>query len=436
LLTFGHFWNLLEDAEAYFPALTLTATDLSTRQLLLIDSTDPRFADVPIAKAVRASGGFPLFFTPVEVELPDTNDPGIRRVHSLVDGGVICNFPAYVFSRRIRREQFGDVEIYQPYVMRPWVNIGLRLTEPPTPHTGPIRSGLGVLDRIWTFLSAGTRTHLETALAESTVERLMSLGQPFAETGWPYGLLDFDRLTTELVQLMYNRGRAFSCDELDVLRFSRPSAAEIQPILDTLLDAACHVFGQGDNTVLKFRATLFVPQDLELVLEYRANMDDAKDTDRALRLEYWQGLAGFSFVRRRPLLCNLDLLAKSISEGVVDPEQLFGLTPEIRSQIRKDRTWLISVPVFDPETAAAYPYGDNPEVGVAGLHYAELDSPLDGALFGVLSLDAGFDYGMMTLPSDIDEQANHPRVLVLRDIMIAAAWSLGKVFSAHFAATE
>jgi predicted acylesterase/phospholipase RssA len=436
LLTFGHLRGLLENVLAYFPALTLTATDLSTGQLLLIDSTDERFADVPIAKAVRASGGFPLFFAPVEVELPDPNSSEIRRVHSLVDGGVICNFPAYVFSRRLRREQFGNAPIYQPYVMRPWVNIGLRLTEPQAAHCGPVRSRLGVFGRLWNLLSAGTRTHLETALAESTVERLFSLGQPFAETGWPYDMLDFDRLTPQLVRQMYDRGREFASKELSTHRFTRPPIEAVQPYLDALLTAACQVFGRDDNSVLRFRVTFFVPDDLELVLEYRANMDDPADTDRSLRLEYWQGLVGFSFIRRRPVLCNLQLLNESIHAGVADPQQLFGLTPEIRSRIRSGRTWLMSVPVFDPETADAYPYGDNPEVGVEGLHYAELDSPLDGALFGVLSLDAGFEYSNMTLPLEVDDQVNHPRVSILRDIMVATAWSLGKEFAAYFAATE
>lgn len=437
LLTFGHLRRLLDDAKEYFPALTLTATDLSTRQLLLIDSTSGRFADVPVARAVRASGGFPLFFTPVEIELADEDDPDIRRVHSLVDGGVICNFPAYVFSRRIRQEQFGGTSsIYQPYVMRPWVNIGLRLTETPEAHSGPLGDRFEIAGRLLTLLSAGTRTHLETALAEQTVERLMSLGQPFAETGWPHGLLDFDRLTPELAQRMYDRGRAFAQRGLAPITFTRPPAEAVQPHLDCLIRAACAAFGDADHNAAKFRATLFVPDGFELVLQYRANMDGPLDTDRHLRLEYWQGLVGFAFVRRRPVLCNTEQLAQSVKDGVVDPDNLFGLTEDIRSIIRKDRTWLMSVPVFDPDTADAYHDGDNPEIGVDGLHYAELDSPLDGALFGVLSLDAALDYGKMDVPSDVAEQVEHPRVQLLRDIMVTAAWGLGKVFAAYFASYE
>jgi hypothetical protein len=287
-----------------------------------------------------------------------------------------------------------------------------------------------------TFLSAGTRTHLETALADETVERLMSLGQPFAKTGWPHGLLDFDRLTPELARRMYNLGREFAQKELAPLTYGRPLAADIQPHLDNLIRGACAVFGSTDENTFKFRATLFVPAGFDLVLEYRANMDGPEDTDRFLHLEYWQGLVGFAFVRRRPVVCNSRQLAQSVQKGVVDPDKLFGLTQEILALVRKDRTWLMSVPVFDPETAASYPYGDNPEIGVAGIHYAELDSPLDGALFGVLSLDAALDYGTMTIPSDVAEQVEHPRVQLLRDIMVTAAWNLGKVFSDSFASYE
>lgn len=435
-LTFGHLWGLLEAGEAYFPALILTATDLCTGRLLLVDSTDPRFADVPVARAVRASGGFPLFFRPVEVELPDPDDPAVRRTHSLVDGGVICNFPGYLFSRRRRREQFGGRSIYTPYLMRPWVNIGLRLVEPTPAAADPVRALAGVAGGVWGLLSAGTRTHLETELAESTVDRLFSVGQPFAETGWPHGLLDFDRLTRPLVGEMFDRGRAFARDALRDLRFARPPADRVEPALGDFVRAAAGLLGDPANTRFRLRATVFVPDDLDLVLAYRANMDGPEDTDRDLRLEYWQGLVGFCFVRRRPVVCNLARLAAAVRAGRADAEEAFGLTADIRARVRADRTWLMTVPVFDPETADTDLYGDNPEVGVSGLHYAELDSPLDGALFGVLSLDAALAYGNMTVPADATQQATDPRVLVLRDMMVAAAWRLGKVFSAHFAAVS
>src|SRR5262249_25941004 len=153
--------------------------------------------------------------------------------------------------------------------------------------------------------------HLETELAESTVERLFSVGQKFTETGWPYELLDFDRLTPDHVRRMYDQGRSFARRELDSLQFTRPPAVTIEPYLDDLIHVACQVFGSDDNSTLKLRANIFVPEDLDLVLEYRTNMDGADDSDRGLRLEYWQGLVGFSFSRRRPVVCNLQRLGQS-----------------------------------------------------------------------------------------------------------------------------
>lgn len=435
-LTFGDLWSLLNDPEKpeYFPALTLTATDLSTRELLLIDSTDERFFGLPIAKAVRASGGFPLFFRPVEVDLPDREEPRAVRRHSLVDGGVVCNFPAYVFAQRTRREQFGRSDVYLPYVMRPWINIGLRLFDPPPEHTPPPWPLSRLLGGLMTFLTAATRTHLESTLAESTLERFLPVAQPFGQTGWPFHLLAFDRLNPSLVEKMYTSGREFASRELDGLCFGLPPDSEVEYCLSDLISKACHVFGRSTNDGLAFRATLFVPQDELLVLRYRANMDSPDDNDRDLRLEFWQGLVGYAFLRRRPVVCNLLALSAAFATGEVDPEQVFGLTPEIQLKIRKDRSWLMSVPVFDPETASPYPYGDDPVVGVGGQHFVELDSQLDGALFGVLSLDAGFEYGDNTLPADIVNLATNPRLLAVRDILVSAAWELGKVFAKSFAA--
>jgi hypothetical protein len=40
----------------------------------------------------------------------------------------------------------------------------------------------------------------------------------------------------------------------------------------------------------------------------------------------------------------------------------------------------------------------------------------------------------MAIPPEMADQIEHPQVQVLRDIMVSAAWNLGKVFAAYFAA--
>lgn len=440
-ITFGHVRRLLEAAKAYFPALVLTGTDLSTGELLLFDSTNRRFDDVPVAKAVRASGGFPLFFEPVHIDLPDPldpatgRDPGTRHVHSLVDGGLICNFPGFVFASRDAHNPIRRRSIYEGFATRPMLNLGLRLRNPPVKTIEPRRDPGQVVAAVWDMLSLQTRTYLETRLAESTVERLVSIGQLFAQTGWPGGVMEVDKLTPKTIDRMFVRGRAFARKALRVRAFARPLADEIEPALHDLVAAAVAVFGQPDNGHTQIRATLFVPDGGGLQLAYRANMDDpARDTDRDLRLEFWQGLVGFCFTRRRPVLSNLLALGEAFAAGELDPEEAFGLTPEIQARIRKDRSWLMSVPVYDPLTAFVGHPGGEPEVIEAGPLYAEMERPVDAALFGVLSLDAGFDYTKVKLAEDAAAQAADPRVLALRDTMLVAAWGLGQVFSYYFGA--
>ena len=448
LLTFGDLWGLMRAGAAYFPMLTVTATDLNTGELVLIRSTDPRFFDLPVATAVRASGGFPVFFRPVSVTLPDVQ--GRPRPHRLADGGIVCNFPAFVFGRRAVSDQFEAdrwhprdatdqalATLYRALAFQPWVNIGLRLAEepPPAPERAGLRWGLG---RLWSLLSGGTRTQLEGLLAKTVVERLAVVPQPFAETGWPHGLLEFDKLTPALARTMYRLGHSFATQELgqSAVTFDRPGRAVIQDRMADAVRSARLVLGDASERVT-LRAALFVPDGWELRLTYRVNMDDPTlNPDRELVFEWSQGLAGFCYIRRRPMVCDLQRL------GAAGQDRQFGLSVEQQRLVRGDRTWLMCVPVFDPKTASAYEYADNPAALYRGEFYTELPSPLDGALFGVLCLDADWDYsadpaaGRQPDPVRHLARADDPRVLTLRDILVAAAWSIGRQFDARFFAAD
>ena len=76
--------------------LCVTATDLTTGRLLILPDDlvdfgiDP--ATFPIAKAVKASISFPLFYEPVM--LKDQNG----LVHYLVDGGLISSYPMFILD--------------------------------------------------------------------------------------------------------------------------------------------------------------------------------------------------------------------------------------------------------------------------------------------------------------------------------------------------
>ena len=81
--------------------LILTATNLTTRELILFRSFDDRFHSLSVAKSVRRpSAGFPVFFRPVNLT------PNLQGWY--VNGGMISNFPAWVFSRELRHSMAGD----------------------------------------------------------------------------------------------------------------------------------------------------------------------------------------------------------------------------------------------------------------------------------------------------------------------------------------
>jgi NTE family protein len=98
--------------------LCVTATDLTTGQLLVLPDDLVRFgidpASFSIARAVKISASFPLFFEPARLK------DGGGKTHYLVDGGMLSNFPAFilddgrsgiersVFGVRLRSDAHGD----------------------------------------------------------------------------------------------------------------------------------------------------------------------------------------------------------------------------------------------------------------------------------------------------------------------------------------
>jgi NTE family protein len=96
VFTFGHLRTDSDDPR-YAYRLQVIVSDISARQLLVL----PRDAHLlgldpdklEIALAVRMSMSIPIFFEPVRIENPQTN-----WEHVLVDGGMLSNFPVWLFD--------------------------------------------------------------------------------------------------------------------------------------------------------------------------------------------------------------------------------------------------------------------------------------------------------------------------------------------------
>ena len=434
LLTFGQArdWTVEHGRPALLP-LMLAATELRSRRLELFDSTEADYDDMPVARAVRASAGFPFFFRPVDVARP-AGAP--NRYESFVDGGVICNFPAFVFAESFRRRML-RLPDYNAAATRPWVHIGLRLTDGERPHVAKeLHSPSAFLKAVWSLATGAARSDLEGRLA-GTLSRSISVEMPFAETNGPAGVLDIQKMDPEMISVMFNCGRRAADRELAPLQFRPPDTELIEPELKSLVAQAKGA--NADLPGLRFRANVFIPEGIDLVPRYWAGMDSPADTDRDMRLRFDCGLTGFCFTRRRPVICNLKRFEAVYNAGgrvegrPINVKELFGFTPTLQAKVRPDRTWLLSVPIFDPLASYPYELGANPEAGTEHLHFAELPSVFDGAVFGVLNLDANFDYGAGEMPDDPNAQAADPRFLALINIAIATSLRLAPILAAGFA---
>ncbi len=77
-------------------ALRVIASDLSNGQMIVLPDDLPKYGispgSFPIAKAIRISCSIPYFFEPVKMRSMD-------GMNVLVDGGVLSNFPMWLFDR-------------------------------------------------------------------------------------------------------------------------------------------------------------------------------------------------------------------------------------------------------------------------------------------------------------------------------------------------
>jgi predicted acylesterase/phospholipase RssA len=424
LLTF----NDIRKTADYFPPLFLVATNLTQRRLELFSSLEERYGDVPIARAVRASAGFPGFFRPTKIQ-----------GEYYVDGGVISNFPAWVFSDALRRKLAKYPEHYG-LASRPWVHFGLRVVPDPVVSREPETEMLPKeFVRAMASLGLGmARNELEDILA-GFLARSHLVEQSVKATSGPQNILQFDEVNRDTIASMFVRGRECAEKSLEGLSFRLPPRQMVQSILERLVRESLIVLGRMDNDSIKFRSNVFLPQRDELVLFYSVYMDE--DPDRAMRLHFETGLTGFCYTRRCIQICNLHKIAELAEAGQLDTYKLFGMHPEQHALVRKDRTWLLSVPIFDP--CAKYVGSSTPERGGfwsrnVGQHYFGIESEgaTDGAVLGVLNIDAAIPYDEIGMSDDPARHWTDVRIQAIISLAQNHAIRLARLLSDAFGTRE
>jgi predicted acylesterase/phospholipase RssA len=445
LIEFADVWKIVaKDPKFNPPALFLTATNVTKRKLEVFNSIDPEYDHVPIAKAVRASAGFPVFFRPVEF-----NDD--RYAGWYADGGIVSNYPSWIFSQAFRIRML-ECSAYRQLAMRPWVHFGLRLERSPITADPSSRDPKVYMSSLGRMLLGGeSRSELEERL-EKQISHSYTIQQPSDKQlppienecgiNVPEDLLDIDAISKPLVKEMYRLGREESRTP-GPLGFSLPEKELIEPLLHQLIDHVLLVFGHKDNNELRFRSNVFIPNEDQLFIRYSVNMEKPMpgeenkiwaNNDHDLTLPFDAGLTGACLTTRRPLLCNLQKLGQSDKEL---RDGLFGMTETMHNKVRKDRTWLASVPIFDP--LASFPRELSIPTKLELPHRTAYSNcmagRLDGAVMGVLNLDASLDYDRIDPIVDPDPRIHwrDARIMATMELMASVANRIGELLSRNFA---
>lgn len=192
------------DQPRYRYKVQVIASDLTERRLLVLPRDAPRLGiqnpdDLDVALAVRMSMSIPIFFEPVRWQNPETG-----REHIIVDGGLLSNFPVWLFDSEGEPDwpTFG-LRLVEP---EPQVQLGARLPQPPQGGMETVLDFLKSL--VQTMVEAHDRMYIEKAEFARTIT-IPTLG---------IGSTEFTLPRTRALDL-YQSGRAAAARFLETWNF-------------------------------------------------------------------------------------------------------------------------------------------------------------------------------------------------------------------------
>lgn len=182
------------DQPRYRYRVQVVAADISARRLLVLPQDAEQLGiapdDLEVALAVRMSAGIPIFFEPVRWPNPKTG-----REHVIVDGGLLSNFPVWLFD--------------SPGVPA-WPTFGLRLVQPEPDEDGggadnggllPSLRGIEAIDFACRLIQTMLEAHDKVYIDQATFARTIAI-----QTGAVHAT-DFT-LSPEQAESLYQVGRA------------------------------------------------------------------------------------------------------------------------------------------------------------------------------------------------------------------------------------
>jgi hypothetical protein len=234
---------------------------------------------------------------------------GVRR--TLVDGGLVSNFPVWIFedARRKRSE--------------PTATIGFRLSEvtdaPVDSQSSPIHFARALLE---TALNANIEIHARG------IDDLYTF--PIEVNASTY---DFD-LSADRKHAIYQSAR-----QQAGFLFLRDVAPRNPPVLSLMLKEAADLFAKTSGLTVHLRANLILPTSrgtLRIITGY--NMEG--DADDRLEFEIESSACGESWTKQKIVVFDIGVYLRAKT-------RIPGLTKYQQALVRPTLSTIMSIPIFD-----------------------------------------------------------------------------------------
>ena len=283
------------------PPLRIIASDIDGLEPIVFSRE--KTPEVPVAQAVCASIAIPFFFRPVTLEID-----GERR--TLVDGGLVSNFPVWIFDDARRKRN------------QPTATIGFRLSEitdmPVDSQSSPFRFMQRLLE---TALNANIQIHARG------IDDLYTFSIDVDASTY-----DFD-LSSDRKHAIYQSAR-----QQAGFLFLRDVAPRSSPVLTHMLEVATALFARLSGLVLPLRANLTLPTNRG-TLRIVAGLNMENDADDRLEFEVESSACGECWTKQRIVVFDIGNYLRS-------GNRIPGLTKYQQALVRSSLSTIISIPIL------------------------------------------------------------------------------------------
>lgn len=290
--------------------LKIIASDV-TKQRIKIFSKDLT-PTIPISTAVAASIAIPYFFVPKRIE----ENPDTTEETELVDGGLLSNFPAWLFDDERRRNG--------PHVP----TFGFRLFQRDQ-EDGQKDSFLNFSKRLFSTVLSG-----DQQLEVREIENLNIIPLPVS-----VGTFDFD-LSAVQKDRLYSDGKS-AAQQFFLNELGPRDPQFMRRALEQVGTSFQQEALSNKNGHLRVNVVMKTTKGTLRVL-YNWAMDN--DADDRLEFEIGSGASGSCWEQQRPVVCDLNAAkATFASQWKMNKYQ--------QALVRRELNSLLCVPIFDPSTA-------------------------------------------------------------------------------------